>query len=265
VHAAFRRRRLRQRTIADWRIGLNVSSETAREPHGHIPSLDGVRGVAILLVLLFHFKDYLIGPEMLQGALGLAGYLGWAGVDLFFVLSGFLITRILLAARSNEGYFSSFYTRRFFRIFPLYYAVLFLIFLGPWSVIAGVLPPVSDHVWYWTYLSNWSIMLKSANPQGVGHFWSLAVEEQFYMAWPLLVWWLDGRALFRVTVALCAAAPLWRIVLISKHWDPEWIYRNTFSRMDTLLVGAAVAISFSAGQRATPLRSWVSRPALSFL
>jgi peptidoglycan/LPS O-acetylase OafA/YrhL len=102
-------------------------------------------------------------------------------VDLFFVLSGFLITRILLAAKGTSDYFTSFYTRRILRIFPLYYGMLLLLFVRPFDRIAEALPPKADHLWYWLYLSHWSALLHVSNPDAMGHLWSLAVEEQFYL------------------------------------------------------------------------------------
>jgi peptidoglycan/LPS O-acetylase OafA/YrhL len=139
--------------------------------------------------------------------------------------------------------------RRFLRIFPVYYGTLFVLFIaaGGFEPVRQMLPPSGDWFFYWAYLSNWSMLLKDANPSGVGHFWSLAVEEQFYLVWPLLVWKLDRKKLWVLVTILCCAAPLWRVLVTQLSWNPEWIYRNTLSRMDALLMGAAGAILSSAG------------------
>ena len=169
-----------------------------------LPTLDGVRGLAILLVLAHNYL-------LLESPSGIAGYMtervlnaGWVGVQLFFVLSGFLITWGLLESRDTENYFRNFYARRVLRIFPLYYLMLILTFL--------VLPALNFYPktiaddapcqwWLWLFLSNWS------QPYGIcgnslPHFWSLAVEEQFYLVWPLAVRYTQPRQLIRLSFGL---------------------------------------------------------------
>jgi peptidoglycan/LPS O-acetylase OafA/YrhL len=157
----------------------------------HTPALDGIRGIAILLVLVHHFT--LFDPITSVGAwLGFVALLGWSGVDLFFVLSGFLITGILIDARTSDRYFISFYARRTLRIFPLYYLVVFLCF-----VVLPYFPRWHELLvghanlpeWpYWTYLVNFSIAERDAFQHGVLDVaWSLAIEEQFYLLWAVLV------------------------------------------------------------------------------
>src|SRR5947209_10880356 len=137
------------------------------EPHSRIPELDGIRGIAILMVLMVHFGS----APGLPSAVGAVVEFGWAGVDLFFVLSGFLITGILLSTRQHEGYFSTFYRNRTLRIFPIYYAFL---------LVALVLAPEWKQVAYWLYLGHF--MNASDQPiKYMRHFWSLAIEEQFYL------------------------------------------------------------------------------------
>src|SRR5208282_4829571 len=121
---------------------------------------------------------------------GLASF-GWSGVDLFFVLSGFLITSILLNTKESPQYFKSFYGRRAVRIFPLYFTCLFLCYSVPAVHSALGSPDKANQIWFWTYLANWKIGLWRQDAATCGaliHFWSLCVEEQFYLIWPLVVW-----------------------------------------------------------------------------
>jgi len=150
-----------------------------------VPELDGLRGVAILMVLLFHF-----GGPPINLCTWLLSY-GWAGVDLFFVLSGFLITTILLNTKDSPQYFSSFYGRRVLRIFPLYFMALALYFHVemPWLVSHKQATAVSvgDQLWCWFYLLNWHDVTAGINGN-LSHLWSLSIEEQFYLVWPLAIW-----------------------------------------------------------------------------
>src|SRR5579885_3225639 len=173
----------------------------------HIPALDGLRGIAILLVLWFHFRGYL-GGEPIQCTLAIIGEFGWIGVDLFFVISGFLITRILLQTKEKPDYFRSFYTRRALRIFPLYYASLAVLFLAPMSFMSHSLPVAHDRLWFWIYLANWNPLFEQIRPGSAAHFWSLSVEEQFYLVWPLLVWALSRKQFERVVMLVICTAPI---------------------------------------------------------
>jgi peptidoglycan/LPS O-acetylase OafA/YrhL len=157
----------------------------------HIPALDGLRGIAILSVMLLHFTNAIaaLPGSPTSAARSVFGW-GWTGVDLFFVLSGFLITGILLDSKGHPLYFRSFYARRALRIFPLYYAALFLFFVVP-RAIPSVPATYSfawhDQRWFWFYLGNFHPLGPDAK-QFIGQFWSLAIEEQFYLVWPLLIW-----------------------------------------------------------------------------
>jgi peptidoglycan/LPS O-acetylase OafA/YrhL len=181
-----------------------------RHPCGHIPALDGIRGIAIIAVMVFHF--FLFGglspQNKIDGIFYAVAKMGWAGVDLFFVLSGFLITGILHDSRGNDGFFRIFYARRFFRIFPLYYGalVLFLVVLplsgAAWKALET---GPKEQFWLWAYVTNIRIALDNdwgRVPKALIHFWSLAVEEQFYLAWPFLVYFASRRVVLR----LCAGA-----------------------------------------------------------
>ena len=211
----------------------------------HLPALDGVRGLAILYVIAFHARvAFSSTAEIPYFAFRLLG-LGWSGVDLFFVLSGFLITGILLDSRPSPRYFRAFYVRRALRIFPLYFAYLFVILVvarAGWVMLAhSDLWLGTNPWWYVTYLLNWKSD-HGFNDPVLGHLWSLAIEEQFYLVWPAVVWLVPRRGLKWVCVSLAAAALLARFYLGILGYDPEAIYRMTPGRMDTLALGAFVAV-----------------------
>jgi peptidoglycan/LPS O-acetylase OafA/YrhL len=170
--------------------------------------------------------------------------LGWAGVDLFFVLSGFLITGILLDTRPATNYFQSFYARRALRIFPLYAAFLTCgLALFPFFVARDWLPVPGDRWLYVTYLTNWLALWKGPWRHSVlAHLWSLAVEEQFYFCWPVLVWLLRPGVLLPTLIASEAAVIAGRIWWVSAHGASQAVSLATVTRMDGLLLGAVCAI-----------------------
>ena len=176
-------------------------------------SLDGLRGIAILAVIAEHTLRLFHPTSVLSRLWAAFQESSWAGVDLFFVLSGFLITGILLDSRHDKRYFLNFYARRTLRIFPLYYAVLVIaILIVPAVMGFSKLPElysrlVANQLWLWTYLQNFAQASGPHALPGFGHFWSLAVEEQFYWVWPLAVFLLPRRHLFRLCITLCAFLP----------------------------------------------------------
>ncbi len=202
----------------------------------HIKSLDGIRGFAISLILLYHH-------------FGLQG--GWLGVDLFFVLSGFLITGILLDTKQSKSYFLNFYARRVLRIFPLYFMVLIGFFIVL-PILTNIESSKSfsiyfdDQLYYWFYLQNWAQLFKVHEYEGVNrvlsHFWSLAIEEQFYVFWPLFIAFFSMKNLKIVILTLISASLVFKIYLVYNSSCWEIAYLNTFSRIDTILVGALVAL-----------------------
>lgn len=209
-----------------------VLPDSAAKP-GYDPALDGLRGLAIGLVLLHHC----FGP---------AFSFFWIGVDLFFVLSGFLITRILLDSVNEKKYLLNFYGRRVLRIFPLYYACLaVLFFIAPqvFRSTADELRYLFNHQgWYWTYMQNWLIVRDGYAPGRsmiLSHFWSLAIEEQYYLVWPFLVLVFRGRKLLWLTLVLIVAA---MAVRLSGHYHNPGYYVSTFTRVDSLLVGALLVL-----------------------
>jgi peptidoglycan/LPS O-acetylase OafA/YrhL len=178
------------------------------------------------------------------------------GVDLFFVLSGFLITSILLESKTAPHYFTNFYIRRVLRIFPIYYIAL-LITLTLFAVFPSMRQAVPDiygfQGWYWIYLQNW---LQSLPPTSgrefsfLGHFWSLAIEEQFYLLWPFLVWSLNKRSLLYLCGSLVVLALATRVIAVTLYPSPyaeRFAYFSTVTRLDTLSLGAIAAILLAGG------------------
>ena len=207
-----------------------------------IPALDGVRGIAILLVLAHNldpFGDIGLGEHLAD----LAVNFGWVGVQLFFALSGFLITGILLDTRTKPDYYRGFFGRRALRIFPLYYGVLLVAFviLPALGLAPGRLLEDREHrIWLWTFLINWSEPL-GAGVAAFPHFWSLAVEEQFYLLWPFVVRRSTPRRLLHITLALAVVALASRMVLVAADAGEGGPYMFTICRMDALGLGGAVA------------------------
>jgi len=232
-------------------------------PHGRIPELDGLRGTAILLVMVGHYFSV---PG--AGAVSLlSGYwfrLGWTGVDLFFVLSGFLIGGILLEARDSPNYFKTFYARRFFRIIPLYYAwILLYVILAPliriyFSERIGPVQQVDGSILvHLFFLQNFHEFLKSgASFWWFSSMWSLAVEEQFYLAAPLLVRYLSRLSLAILLVLVTLAAPVLRFVVRNNFSEGPWLaYRLMPCRADALAVGMLAALIWSSPNA----RVWLER------
>jgi peptidoglycan/LPS O-acetylase OafA/YrhL len=210
-------------------------------------ALDGIRGIAIILVIAFHTLLVSQTSSPLVKFWYATWGLSWAGVDLFFTLSGFLITGILLDSKGQPGYFRNFYARRSLRIMPLYYVVLiFSLVLVP-LVAHGHLPAMfqnlqRNQLWLWLYVQNFLMMRGPHQLPGFGHFWSLAVEEQFYWVWPLVVLALPRKWLLRLSLAICAAEPLIRFLLLQDGFSGWAVRQLTFSRIDSLLYGAIGAI-----------------------
>jgi len=213
-----------------------------------------------------------IGFHTLRGAsvLGIVGEIleaGWIGVDLFFVLSGFLITRILLDARGQPNFFKNFYARRALRIWPLYYAVLlFAIVAGPY--FTGTLRyERSDYAWQWHVLFVQNLtMPRGVLPWPLGVTWSLAIEEQFYIVWPLLVLWLRTDALRKLLVATIAATFALRLGLLLQGTAPAIVYITTVCRIDALAAGALIAVWIqSAGMLPELVERWGRRAAIFLL
>jgi peptidoglycan/LPS O-acetylase OafA/YrhL len=202
-----------------------------------IPQLDAVRGIAILVVMFHNERDAL--PSLhLQTVFAS----GWMGVDLFFVLSGFLITGILLDAKGSDGFFRNFYARRCLRIWPLYYALILFMFVAVpllRPAQASMIFQRSSPWWaYPFYLQNILVRASQGAVGPLGVTWSLAIEEQFYLVWPLVVRYLSTAQLRVVCLGVIAASPFVRLFLSTEHVD---LYTNIFCRLDGLMWGAFVA------------------------
>ena len=211
-----------------------------------LPQLDGIRGLAILLVLVWHYLVCQTSPE--AGTLGTylirSLSLTWSGVDLFFVLSGFLICGILLDNRDAKNYFRVFYLRRTCRIFPLYFALLLaFIFLRSSQVFSNpqYQELFSDPFPIWSYMTFTQNIFMGFRgdfgPDFLGITWSLAVEEQFYLFVPLLIYFLPRRILLVTFCCAVLASPILRSVSGGFH-----AFVNTPWRSDSLLAGGALAI-----------------------
>jgi len=204
----------------------------------YYPALDGLRGIAILAVIFRHNFDFLQATKY-----------GWIGVDLFFVLSGFLITGILLKTKTQKNYLANFFVRRILRIFPLYYGAIILFF-----VLAAAAEQLRDQYSFyfvnqgmvWFHLQNWLYITKSA-PTHHGmfiHFWSLSLEEQFYLVWPfVMLARKQTRHLARLTIIILLASIVFRFVTWASLENGDLNhYLQHMLRIDGLCVGSLVAI-----------------------
>jgi peptidoglycan/LPS O-acetylase OafA/YrhL len=203
-----------------------------------IRQLDSVRGLAVLMVLMHNTDIY---PSL---HLGLIVNNGWMGVDLFFVLSGFLITGILVDTKKSSGYFENFYVRRCLRILPLYYTVLFFMFV----VVPLLRPSDAQSVFgarsapWWAYplfIQNFMVRIPTKATGLLGVTWSLAVEEQFYLVWPLVVRLCSEDLLRKISFGAICISPVLRFYLARSGVN---LYSNTFCRMDGLMAGALLAL-----------------------
>jgi peptidoglycan/LPS O-acetylase OafA/YrhL len=230
-----------------------------------IPTLDGMRGIAVLLVLMFHFAWTFPGEdpttavsalEKISARIHAFLWSGWIGVDLFFVLSGYLITRGLVAPSKKVigARMKSFWMRRVLRIFPLQYAVLIagtIVCL----IVGGWIPTIP----YWIYMQNYALAFDPPDQalKWVAHFWSLAIEEQFYFVWPIVALTVARKKLIPAILVLVTMVIVLRAGIVfkgmsipalanffhDKEYVDKFVYRATFTRADGLLLGAFVAVT----------------------
>jgi peptidoglycan/LPS O-acetylase OafA/YrhL len=230
---------------------------------GHkLQALDGLRAIAIILVFLHHMRGHIPVVDQFTLCLSRCVGQGWIGVDLFFVLSGFLITGILLDTRGANNYFSGFYARRILRIFPLYYVVLTsMIIVGRLvnsARLMAILPLPQDRWLYYCYLTNWLGLWKAHyGPNCLAHFWSLAVEEQFYLIWPLIVWLVRPRMIPWVAGGLAAVAAVVRVIWVAHSGAQQAILMATVCRLDELFAGALCAFLFRNPEHMLKVRKWL--------
>jgi peptidoglycan/LPS O-acetylase OafA/YrhL len=237
----------------------------AELPRGHIPALDAIRGLAIVLVTIYRFGGGSDGPARAVESHGFID-LGSRGVDLFFVLSGFLITGILFDAKGQEHYFRNFYIRRALRIFPLYYGTLLLTLvvlplLAP-ALALAYRPAIDRQAWLWLYGANVLQSVEGGWPLGpLNHFWSLAVEEHFYLAWPLVVFLSTRKMAMRICGCLIVASIACRAAWLASGGNGAAAEVFTLLRMDGLLLGGWLALAArSPGGLAWLVR--LARPAI---
>jgi len=227
----------------------------------YMPQLDALRAFAIAAVLAYHYSGMALGDRL--------AFMGGLGVDLFFTLSGFLITGILLRSRARSEAsglekgrtLKRFYLRRSLRIFPLYYFVIAVAFVfrlpgvPPWNEVLG---------WLLTYTVNIGAGLKGSGFLHVfGHFWSLSVEEQFYLVWPWFVLFAPRKALIPGVVSMIALAPLYRWFAVAAGYGPDATYHFTVSCFDTLGMGSLLAMIHASGISASAVERflrWIALP-----
>ena len=210
--------------------------------------LEGVRGYAFLLVFFAHYTyPLMVHHNRWTFPFRVLVDLAWVAVPVFFVLSGFLITGILLRTRERQRFFRVFYARRAIRVFPLYYLIVLSMGLIGISLH-------NDMEGYWTnlfYVQNlWPAhvnLMRGIWIHGVqvelGHFWSLAIEEQFYLVWPVVIWFCRSRrSLLTVLFGLIAAATLFRCFAAHFGLTPQQAYFLTFTRADAIVLGALMAV-----------------------
>lgn len=204
--------------------------------------MDGLRGIAVLLILLFHAPGLrALVDHPYWKAIGLQF---WIGVDIFFVLSGYLITRVLIESRDRQNYFRAFYWRRALRILPAYWTVLILTGIATWwlqpDLYQNYLDILPKHL---LFVQNWPVVVNGAftNEWALAPLWSIAVEEQFYLLWPLLLWVTPVHRLSVVALFLFFTAMLLKFALWAQSVPPLSIYVLTLARFDGFAAGAFVA------------------------
>lgn len=199
----------------------------------YIPELQGLRGLAVLAVVIYHCHPRLAGTRVYYASLW-----GWAGVNLFFVLSGFLITSILLESRDKEKYFRNFYGRRALRIWPVYVLVLVVCYLnGPWFVGLPISEAIRTAPW-WAYILFLQNLFHLALPPAISPTWSLAIEEQYYFLWAPVVRFLRRPwALALILSAALITGPMFRL---SHH---AWITpTHSLTHIDGIAMGSLLAL-----------------------
>jgi len=217
-----------------------------------IPQLDGLRGAAIALVMLRHFifQTHPTMPDALAAVVFPVTELGWSGVDLFFILSGFLIGGILVDARDSANYYRAFYLRRAFRILPIYLLLVlagfFLALLGPRAgeTLGNLVRHPAPWLYYLTFTQNFYFAWHSDTIWFFQITWSLAVEEQFYLTLPLLIRKIPAEKILAASVGMVAVIALLRSAL---YWNGSingmQAYELPFFRFDSLFIGVACAMA----------------------
>jgi peptidoglycan/LPS O-acetylase OafA/YrhL len=203
----------------------------------HYSALDGLRGAATLTIVLYH--NFAFTQQYI--------FFGWLSVDLFFTLSGFLITDILMKAVTRPHYLRNFYARRLLRIFPLYYIslIIFLLILPRLNTALNLGYYQEHQAWLWTYLQNWLYIFRpSTGTDSLNHLWSLAVEEQFYLVWPFIILLVRKPKWLLLAISVLLVSVIGLRLWIWMHHLSGFSYYNlyTFTRIDGICIGSMVAI-----------------------
>lgn len=225
-----------------------MQTNTPAMQRKHITALDGVRGLAVLLVIVFHYGGGAQSSKPLIRMMGDTVRFGWSGVSLFFVLSGFLITGILWDARGKPHWWKNFYIRRSLRIFPLYIVALLLAAcFAHWH--GEVLNNLRNFAVYGVYLQNYPKIFPNSLDTRLRlyHFWSLAVEEQFYLVWPFIIQLFPSRSSAkRFCIAVVVGSLIFRLAGV--HYQFVDNSQLTLSRVGELAAGAWLSLSFRGSE-----------------
>jgi len=218
-------------------VNREVSPSEASIIQRHMPELDVLRGCAILAVLLYHGLYWSGATSSIRiiDLLMKASVVGWLGVNLFFILSGFLITGILIDTKGRADYYGRFYYRRVLRILPAYVAMLALLLLVRWLNLPSLLLCL-------LFLANFPRLFQHFKLGVYGPFWSLSVEEQFYLVWPAIVARVSVRTLAWISLGLCIVEPILRLCVSAWHLPIGEVHTATYLISDNLALGALAAI-----------------------
>ncbi len=209
----------------------------------YIKPLDGVRAIAALMVLVFHCFQITTYHSTTGILLQKIGFLGQTGVSLFFVLSGFLITRILIQQKNEPHFIVHFFIRRALRIFPLYFLYLCLMYFIFPFVFNKTSPDFSQQWYYWFYLQDFAITFRWP-AIGPKHFWSLAIEEHFYLIWPFIILFNKTKGIVATIALFIIISAITRILLVQNGFET---YFFTFARLDEISLGCLLALLESKG------------------
>ncbi len=196
-------------------------------------SLDGIRAVAVFLVMFYHYFQGINNTLILKIV-----SIGQTGVDLFFVLSGFLITRILLNTKTDIHFFKNFFIKRVLRIFPAYYFFLFIGYFVLPIILSIPFYSFSLQIYHYLYLQNFAFTFNWSYI-GPKHFWSLSVEEHFYLFWPFVIYYLNIFYIQIAIIIMIFVALILRLIMFNNGYE---VFYFTFTRIDSLAIGAILSI-----------------------